>query len=199
MATKKEIKVTPEEEIVEANPPVSAPMARVEEEATMKISDVKKLIAEAIRESKETPVRKAKPVSEHWAHVWRLDAKWVVDFKDRNTDEYVKTKIHAFIKYNASKREDESWVEVVFEDGSTKEISLPSYVKNRVLVYCPIIERNKIDMSYSMGQVERKKEVNDKLVGTGVMMDQTVERYEEVFKVRTPDGKILTLSDYIIA
>lgn len=170
-------------------------------EGYMKISDVKSLIAEALAAQKAegaAPI-KVKRVTEHTAHVWRLDGKWVVDFKDRNVDEYVKEKIHAYQRFNEQKREFEAWVELVFEDGTTKDISLPTYVKNRVLVYCPIVKRHKTDKSYSVGEVEKKKEVGDKLVGTGVLVDQEVEMYSEVFEVKTPDGKILHLPDYIIA
>ncbi len=170
-------------------------------EGYMKISDVKALIAEALAQQKQdanTPI-KIKRVTQHTAHVWRFDSKWVVDFKDRNTDPYHKEKVHAYQKFNEQLRQFEAWVELVFEDGTTKDIPLTTYVKNRVLVYCPIIERMKIDRSYSMGEVEKKKEVGDKYVGTGVLIDQEVTRYDEVFKIKTPEGTILELPDYVIA
>lgn len=142
--------------------------------------------------------QKPKRITEHMAHVWRLDGKWVVDFQDRNTDPYVKDKIFAFNKYNADKREFESWIELIFEDGSKKEISLYNYIQNRVLVYCTIIKRHQVDKSYVIGEVEQKKEVGDKLVGTGVMVDQEVTMVGEVFEVKTPEGEILKLNSYVI-
>lgn len=194
--------------VAPATTPKTEPTAPANE-AMVKLSDVKNLIAEAIAQSKieaNAPI-KMKKVTEHHAHVWRLDGKWIVDFADRNIDKatgnkidpYIKEKLHAYQKWNEQKREFEAWIEVVFQDGSTKDISLPSYVKNRVLVYCPITERFKKDISYSIGEVEKKKEVGDKLVGTGVMVEQTVEMYEETFKVKTPDGEILTIPAYAIS
>ncbi len=164
------------------------------------LADVQKMINDAIAASKEADKpMKPKKVTEHYAHVWRLDGKWVVDYKDRNTDPYVKEKIHAFNKFNEQRREFEAWIEVVFFDKTTKELPLPTYVKNRVLVYCPIIKRHKKDTSYVIGEVEKKKEINDKLVGTGVMIDQEVTMEQETFEIRTPDGEILMLPDYVIA
>lgn len=172
--------------------------AKPKKEEYVKLSDVTRLIEEAMASQKTGPI-KAKKVTEHTAHAWRLDGKWVVDFVDRNTDPYVKDKIHAYPKFNANTRQTESWIELKFQDGSTKDISLPSYVKNRIPVYCTIIKRNKIDKSYVTGEVEKKKEVNDRLVGTGVMVDQIVERYEEIFELKTPDGEMLVLPAYVIA
>lgn len=184
--------------------PKRAAVAKGEEVVTMKVSDIKNLIAQAIAESKESVPLKPKKVTEHHVHVWRLDGKWVVDFVDRNVDEYYKGKVHSFQKYNEQRREFEAWIEVKFEDGSTKELPLTRYVQNRHLMYCPLIKRHKKDVSYSMGEVEQKKEVGDLLVGTGVMIDQTVEQYETVFEVRVPvegnpDGKVLLLPEYVIA
>lgn len=172
----------------------------VAEEPTVKMSDVAKMIADAIANSKEAEKpQKAKRVTEHYAHVWRFDGKWVVDFKDRNTDPYIKEKVHSFNKFNEQRREFESWIELIFDDGSTKEIPLTTYIKNRVLVYCPIIKRHQIDKTYSIGEIEKKKEVNDKLIGTGVMIDQEVNIVEESFELKTPDGVVRTLPAYVIA
>lgn len=170
------------------------------EEPMVKKSDVAKMIAEAIANSKEAdkPI-KAKRVTEHHAHIWRLDGKWVVDFKDRNTDPYQKDKVHAFQKFNEQRREFEAWIELVFDDGTTKEIPLTTYVKNRFPVYCLILKRHQVDKTYSIGEVEKKKEVGDKLVGTGVVIDQEVTMSEEVFEVQTPKGEVLKLPGYIIA
>lgn len=167
----------------------------------MKLSDVKSLIAEALAAQKQDALApiKVKRVTQHTAHVHRFDGKWVVDFKNRNTDPYVKDKVHAYQKFNEQTRLFEAWVELVFNDGTTKDIPLTTYVKNRVLVYCPIIKRHQVDKSYSIGDVEKKKEVGDKLVGTGVLVDQEVVRYEEVFEVKTPDGEIFMLPEYVIA
>jgi len=168
------------------------------EEKMIPLSDVKKLIADAIASSKEPTVMSPKKVTEHHAQVWRLDGKWVVDFVNRNTDPYVKKEIFAYEKYNAEKREFESWIEIKFQDGTTKDISLKNYVSNRVLVYCLILKKEKIDRSYSLGQVEKKDWKGDKMVGTGVMMEQIVEMHNEVVTIKTPDGEILEIPDHAI-
>lgn len=175
------------------------PVVSKTKEATVPLSEVQKMIAEAIEKSKEPSVIKPKRVTEHHAHVWRFDNKWVVDFVDQNTDPYVKTKIHTVNKFNEQKRQIEPWIELKFHDDTTKAVPLTTYIKNRILIYCPIIERKRIDKSYVVGEVEKKKEVGDKLVGTGVLMEQTVEMYEEVLKIRTPEGDIFELPDYVLA
>lgn len=196
---------TPDSVVITKKGPEGEPM--------VSMSDVKKLIAEAVAGLKQNDQpKKLKKITEYFAHVWRLRGKWVVDFKDRNTrineetgeeekiDVYIKNKIHAYNKYNAEKKEFEAWVTVVFQDGTTEDIALPKYVEHRVLVYCPIIKRHKTDLTYSIGLVEIKEENKEgKLVGTGVMRDQDVEMCSEVFEVKTPDGEILMLPDYVIA
>lgn len=179
--------------------PQSAP-----KESMIPLSQVKQLIAEAIAAQPDpNKPTKVKRVTEHHAHVWRLNGKWVVDFKNRNEDPYVKEQIHAFQKFNEQKREFEAWIEVILMDEVTEELTsevlpLNRYVEKRVLVYCPIIDRKKTDKSYSIGEVEKKKDVGGILKGTGVMIDQEVEMVQETFVVKTPTGKVLTLPDYVI-
>lgn len=178
------------------------------EEQMVPLSMVKQLIAEAIQNQaeKDKPV-KIKKVTEHRAHVHRLNNKWVIDFADRNydyenkkvKDPYIKEKIHAFQKFNNEKREYEAWLTLVYDDGSQEEIPLNRYVQRRTSVYCLIKKREKMDKSYSVGEVEKKKEVGDKNVGTGIMIEQDVEMYEETFQVETPDGKVLSLPYYVLA
>jgi hypothetical protein len=189
MAPKKEQIDTEETKIVEEKPEPTVPLSKVQEMIEKAMANFKE---------EEKPI-KPKRVTEHTAHVWRFDGKWVVDFKDRNTDPYIKEKIFSFQKYNEQRREFESWIELVFNDGSTKEIPLTTYMKNRTPIYCAIIKREKIDKSYSVGEVEKRKEVNDQLVGTGVMIDQEVVMYEEIFEVKTPEGEVLKLSADVIA
>jgi len=171
------------------------------EERMVPLSDVKRLIAEALLQTEEAKAQSIKPkrVTQHTAHVWRFDGKWVVDFVDRNTDPYVKTAVHSFNKFNEQLREFEAWIELKFQDGTTKEVPLKRYVQYRTPIYCPIIKREKVDASYVVGEVERKKEVGDKLVGTGVMVDQEVIMYKEIFELKTPEGEILKLNDYVLA
>lgn len=181
-------------------------------EQMVPVSDIKKMIAEEIARdrasrSDDAKPKKAKKITEHFAHLWRLDGKWIVDFTDRNIDKetgekvdpYIRSKVHAFQKYNPEKREFEAWIELVFHDGSKKEMSLPKYVEHRFLVYCQIQKRERIDASYDIGEVELKKDNGDMYVGTGVMIDQSVNMFEERFTIQTPDGAVLTVPDYVIA
>lgn len=188
----------------------SQPQQVVQEQAPqgyMRMEDVKALIAQALADQKEDagkPV-KIKRITEYTARLFRIDGKWVVDFKDQNTDadgnkkdEYIKNKLHAWQKFNEQTREFEAWIEVVLEDKTTKVLSLKNYINNRVPVVCTILKRHQADKSYSIGEVEKKKEVGDKYVGTGVMVDQEVVKFEETFDMKTPDGQVLTLPHWVI-
>lgn len=189
-----------------STPPMSTPKAG---DRMIAMSEVQAMIAEALAHQQQTasgPV-KVKKVTEHHAHAWRFDGKWVVDFVDRNidpttgekVDSYIKEKIHAYQKFNEQRREFEPWIEIKFQDGTTKNMPLNNYVKNRVLVYCTIIKRHELDKSYSIGEVEKKKEEGDKLVGTGILVDQDVNMVEETFEVKTPNGETLMLPWYVVA
>lgn len=193
----------------EQNPPkTEIPMPSQPSQQMIPLADVKALIAEALaaQADKDKPV-KVKRTTEHHAHVWRLNGKWVVDFADRNfdydnnvrIDPYITVPIHAYQVFNQQKREYEAWIKLIFQDKSTEEIPLNRYVERRTLVYCKIIKRHPKDLSYSIGEVEKKKESGDKLVGTGIMVDQEVSMYAEVFEIETPEGEILKLPDYVVA
>lgn len=183
------------------------PLPKSLEETMVPLSEVKKLIAEAMaKQSEENKPIKVKKVTEHHAHVWRFDGQWVVDFADRNfdyktekiIDPYIKQKIHAFNKFNPEKREQEAWITLILKDGTMKEVQLNRYIEHRTLVYCPIVKRETIDASYSIGEVDVKEEKGDRNVSTGRSREQEVEMYYEVFHVKTPDGDMLTLPDYVI-
>lgn len=184
-----------------------APPENDKSEKMVPLSMVKELIAEAMaKQAEESKPVKVKKVTEHHAHVWRLNGKWVVDFANHNydyeqkkiIDPYIKEPIHAFNIFNKDKREFESWITVIFNDGSTEDIPLNRYVERRVLVYCKIAKREKIDRTYSIGEVDKNKEVGDRMVPSGIMIDQEVEMHNEIFHVETPDGEKLTLPDYVI-
>lgn len=178
-----------------------------ESEQMVPLSAVKELIAEAMaRQAEKDKPAKVKKVTEHHAHVWRLNGKWIVDFADKNydydkkqiIDPYIKDKIHAYNLFNQQKREFEAWIKVIFQDGTMEDLPLNRYIERRTLVYCPIIKREKVDKSYVIGEVEKKKESGDLMKGTGIMIDQEVEMHQEIFHVKTPDGEILVLPEYVI-
>lgn len=177
------------------------------QEQMVPLSSVKQLIAEAMAQmaEKDKPA-KVKKVTEHHAHVFRFDGQWVVDFADRNydyekkqiIDPYVKDKIHAYNKFNPEKREMESWIKIILQNGLMVDMPLNRYIERRTLVYCPIIRREKVDKSYVIGEVEKKKEVGELMKGTGIMIDQEVNMHQEIFHVRTPEGEVLVLPEHVI-
>ena len=63
------------------------------------------------------------------------------------------------------------------------------YIERRTGVYCLIVKRENVDKSYSIGEVEKKKEVGDKQVGTGVMIDQE-SKTAQIIEV-TKDKKVV--------
>lgn len=175
-------------------------------EKTFTREEVQELIRESVKQAiteknlSEKEQKKIKKVKEHNAHVSRFDAKWVVDFVDQNKDEYRQEPVHAFNLFDEKTKQMVPFIELKFHDNSTKLVPLFTYIKNRTQIFCKIIEREKIDISYSHGDVEQKKENNKGLLeGTGVIVDQEVEMYKEVFHVETPDGTKLSLPDYVIA
>lgn len=213
----KEKTIKQEEDIVTETDPIDptpagmpkppAIKSQPQEEKMVPLSSVKKLIAEAMAEmaEKDKPA-KVKRVTEHHAHAFRLNGKWIVDFADRNydyekkekIDPYIKEKIHAYNQFNQQKREFEAWIKIVYDDGTMEDLPLNRYVERRTLVYLPIINREKVDKSYSIGEVEKKKEVGELNKGTGIMIDQEVQMDAEIFHLKTPEGGTLILPDYVI-
>lgn len=183
------------------------PKSTQEKEKMVPLSMVKQLIKEAMdnREDESKP-KKIKKVTEHMARMWRLNGKWVVELADNNynyeekkiIDPYIKEKIHAYNIFNAQKRENEAWIKVIFEDGTMEALPLNRYIERRTGIYCTILKRVKVDKSYTVGEVEKKKSSGDLNIGTGVMIDQEVEMWGEIFHLRTPDGQTFELPDYVI-
>lgn len=166
------------------------------EEQMIPMSEVKKLFKEMM--ANEGKIEEPEKPSEYTASLCRLDGKWVLDFKDYNTDPYVTNKVESIKKYVPEAREFVSYVTVVFDDGTEKEIPIHLFMRNLTPIQCRIIERKKINKSYSVGQVEKTEWVNDRKVGTGVMVDQKVTMYEERFILQTPDGKQVDVPGSVI-
>lgn len=163
-------------------------------------SDVVRLINEALaNQANDKKPKSPKRVTEHTAHLWRFGGKWVVDFVDQNTDPYMKAKVHSYNQYNPLKMEMEAWIELRFQDGSSQKIELVKYLTHRVPVYCPILKREKKDISQVQGEVEKKEWVGDRMKGTGKMVEQLIEMYEETFTLKTPEGDELVVPSYALA
>lgn len=181
---KKETKVEGEEEVV------------VEKEQLIPMSEVKKLFREMM--ANEGKVEEPDKPSEHVASLCRLDGKWVVDFKDYNTDPYIQSKVESVKKLSSDGKEYVSYITVVFDDATEKEIPLNLFMRNLTPIQCVITERKKKNVSYSIGEVEKTEWVNDRKVGTGVMIDQKVTMFEERFVLSTPDGKTVEVPGSVI-
>ena len=189
--------------------PQSEEFVNKDGERMIKASDVKKLIAEEMarikdNEDEEKGVKKVKRVQEHHVQIHRWDAKWVVDFVDRNNDPYLKGPVHAYDVWSDQSRQMVAHIELVLWDEVTGEkttqpVALTRYIERRTSVYCLILKRDKEDISYSIGEVEVKKDKGDGMMkGTGVYRDQEVEMYKEVFEVKTPTGKVIRVPDYAV-
>ncbi len=161
--------------------------SEVKKEPMIPISDVKKLIAEAL--AKQGQVEEPDKPTEYRASLCRLDSKWVVGFKDYNSDPYITSKQESIKKWNAESRESISYVTLIFDDGSEKEMPINLFMRYATPLSCMIIERKKKDRSYSTGKVERMEWSGDRKRGTGEMVDQKVTIKEESFVIETPDGK----------
>ncbi len=187
------------------NPSPSQPEA----ERMVPMSDVKRLIAEEMakmreKDQEEKGVKKVKRVQEHHVQIHRWNSKWVVDFVDQNKDPYLKTPVHAYNVWNEQQRQFIAHLELVLWDEvtgekSTEVVALTRYLERRLNVYCLILVRQKIDATYSIGEVEIKKEGKDGMMhGTGVYRDQDVEMVNEIFEVKLPTGMVIKVPDYAV-
>lgn len=178
-------------------------------ERMIPMSDVKKLIAEEMakmtaQQDEQKGARKVKRVQEHHVQLHRWNSKWVIDFVNQNNDPYLKVPVHAFDVWNQEKRQNIAHIELVLLDEKTGEkttekVALTRYLERRINIFCPILNRIKKDASYSIGEVEIKKDKGDGMMkGTGVYRDQEVTIAQETFELKTPEGTILKVPDYAI-
>lgn len=131
----------------------------------------------------------------------RVENKLVVDFKNRNNDEFLPgIVIHAFNRWDNEAKQNIAWVEVVFDDGSTKEMPLLFLVSSAKPITASIIKENIIDESYSIGTVEQRiyDESGGSMKGNGLTVKQEVKKYSKTFLVELPNGEQITVPDYII-
>ncbi len=188
--------------------PVQTP-ASESGERMIKASDVQKLIAEEMakfreKEQEEKGVKKVKRVQEHHVQIHRWDAKWVVNFENINKDPYLKEPVFAYDVWNEQKRQNIANLNLILWDETTnetttKQVELTRYIERRTSVYCLILKRHKIDATYSIGDVEIKKEGRDgMMVGTGVYRDQDVVMDKELFEVKIPTGQTIKVPDYAV-
>jgi hypothetical protein len=160
------------------------------------LSEVKKLIREAMANQGEV-IEPDKP-TEYTASLCRLDSKWVVNFKDHNTDPYITTKVESVKKWVPESKEFVSLITIIFHDGTEKEMPINLFMRYATPLNCRIIERKRANKSYSIGKVERMEWKNDKKVGTGQYVDQKTSIWEETFVIQTPDGMQVEVPSSVI-
>jgi len=167
--------------------------------------EVRNIIADFMKEKESEKTNNSlirkKKVEKHLKTVFRFNGKWVVDFVDRNKDEYEKRKIHAYNKINPLTSKEEPHIELKFDDDSTLEIPLYTYIRHRIPVLCPIDKREKVDVSYENGTTERKVVVKDgyQKVTTGEAVPLEIEVYKEFMHMELPDGRIIKIPDHALA
>lgn len=166
-------------------------------EQMVPLSEVKKLIREALADQNDSPKKPEKPDS-YMASLCRLDSKWVIDFKDHNKDPYVTTKVETVKKWIPESKEFVSFVTLIFSDGSEKEMPLNLFMRYATPISCRIVERKKKDRSYSIGQVEEMVWKGDRKVGTGNMVEQKVTMHDDIFVIQTPDGLVVEVPGSVI-
>ena len=196
------IRNTTEEEVLTSeSAEATAPQEEVtvpapKREAMVPLSEVKKLIAEAMASQGE--VMAPERAVEHTASLCRLDSKWVIGFKDHNTDPYLTTKVESIKRWNAEGKEWVSYVTVMFNDGSEKEMPLNLFMRHATPINCRIVERKREDKSYSIGKTEKVEWKGDRKISTGVMVDQKVKLFEDTFVIQTPDGLTVEVPPSVI-
>lgn len=168
--------------------------------------DVKNLIAQALKQHSEMQSNNDKDIirpgapMKHFRPIrrWRTNDgkwKWVVDLKDFNTDDLDDRPKYSFEKYNEKTRQYESFVGLIFNDGTEEVVHVNRYVDKRDQKYCRLVETENIDKSYATGIVDER--IDGKK--TGRKVEQRVTIIEKRYKVELPDGTVVTVPDYAIA
>lgn len=176
------------------NPPSTPQTA----ERTYSASEVQAMLQQVMKDKgTTTPIKKDPNRKE--LRLSRLEGKFVVDFKNRNNDPYVNKVIHAYNKWDPEQRQNIAWIEVIFDDGSSKEVPLLYLASQASPIVCKILEERKTDTSYSVGETTRKiyKDAGGR-EDTGILVDQVVTQNTSEFVVETPTGEKLTVPQYVI-
>lgn len=169
-------------------------------EKTYTESQVRAMLAQIVKDQNEEPLNEdEKPVPQ--ISIPRFENKFIVKFKNMNTDEYEPDKvIHAVDVYNQESKQNVPYVTIVFDDNSEKLVPLESVLKRSTKIPCDLIERKKTDVSYDFGKVEVQevKPTGYSQEGTGKFVKTKVTQFKEVFVVKTPKGEVLTVEPEVV-
>lgn len=117
----------------------------------------------------------------------RFQGKFVMAFKNTNTDEYFpELVIHAFDVWNDQIKRNEPWVTAQFEDGSELTVRLETLITKSQKVWCDLVERIEKDTSFSQGKVEVAEVKDYSRSGTGAYRKLKVTQAEYSYKIRLP-------------
>lgn len=181
--------------------------AQVPAQQLFTMDEVKRMMEEVVsrvRTEKGEGFKKPEVRAKHAARVSRLESKFIVDFKNVNTDPYLNKKVYAFNQFDEKERQWVAWITVIFQDGSEKTVPLKYLCEMAVGVKCDIMKKEDIDTSYSIGQVEKVIIKGYKPEGTGMLVDQTVMQKQTMYTIKTPrteefpEGELLTLPEYVL-
>lgn len=162
--------------------------------------EVQAMLQQVISKTKGEEVSKEKD-NRKKVRLARIDSKLVVDFVNQNHDEFlVDTVIHAYNKWNDLLKQNEAWIEVKFDDDTTKHMPLLYLCSNARPFPCPVIREERHDTSYSLGKVERRvyDDSIGNMKGAGVEVDQIVKQEELRFIISTPDGREFSIPSYVV-
>lgn len=185
------------------------PKVKQTADKTYTVAEVQAIIAELTKNKKnekETPDLKD---DRKKVRLTRIEGKMVVDFVNQNNDPFLPNLVtHAYNQWNEKIKQNEAYIEVKFDDGSTKHMPLLYLVSNGRPIVCPIVREKNEDTSFveksagNGGMVERRiyeeKDRQSGMTGTGILVEQTVKQKKVSFIVSTPDGKEIEVPEYVV-
>lgn len=173
----------------------------MEGEKTYSKTEVESLIRKILAEKNSKDDEEDELFNKKTVRLSRFQNKFVIAFKNTNTDPYFPENIiHAFDVWSDQEKRPVAWVTCIFDDKSELNIQLYTIITKSIKVECELVERKKIDKSYSNGKTEVMGEVKEyNRMGTGVMTKMKVEQHEERFVLKLPvTGEIIEVGKEVI-
>lgn len=143
------------------------------------------------------------PYKQKQVRLPRFQGKFVLGFKNTNTDEYFpELVIHAFDVWNDQLKRNEPWVTAILQDVD-KEVELTVRLETLITksqkVWVDLVERIEVDRSFSQGRVELSEVKDYSRSGTGVYKKLKVTQAEYSYKLRLPHtGKEIIVGREVI-
>lgn len=132
----------------------------------------------------------------------RFNNKFILAFKNMNTDEYSTTPVYAVDVFDEKIRQNIPHVTLIFDDKSELTVPLNTALDKSNKITCELIEIKEVDVSYDFGKVERQEVKGDGYTksGTGDFVKTKVTQmlYSYVVKLPEPDGRIVEASRDVV-